>query len=84
MTSTPCKRSTLEQRLDYYILVIFTLLACLCIVDAVGASQWVDKASLLTLQTETPLDNLPPNLNDIKNQLHQIFSVRVLNVRDQT
>jgi hypothetical protein len=42
MTATPSKRSTLERQLDYYILVMFTLLACLCIVDAVGAALWVD------------------------------------------
>lgn len=42
MTATPSKRSTLERQLDYYILVMFTLLACLCIVDAVGAAFWVD------------------------------------------
>lgn len=45
MTATPSKRSTLERRLDYLILLMFSLLACLCIVDAVGASIWVDKVT---------------------------------------
>lgn len=43
MTKTPSKRSTLERRLDYLILLMFSLLACLCVVEAVGAALWVDK-----------------------------------------
>lgn len=47
MTKTPSKRSTLERRLDGFILLMFSLLAGLCIVDAVGAAQWVDKVYTL-------------------------------------
>lgn len=49
MTATPSKRSTLERQLDYYILVMFTLLACMCIVDAVGAALWVDTVLILPI-----------------------------------
>ena len=51
MTATPSKRSTLERRLDNLILIMFTLLACLCIVDAVGAALWVNKVSCCQYET---------------------------------
>ena len=51
MTATPSKRSTLERRLDYLILIMFTLLACLCLVDAVGAALWVNKVSCFQYYT---------------------------------
>ena len=51
MTATPSKRSTLERRLDHLILIMFLLLACLCLVDAVGAALWVNKVSCCQYKT---------------------------------
>ena len=55
MTKTPSKRSSLERRLDYFIIVMFTLLAGLCLANALGAAFWVDKVPTFSLNMQSIL-----------------------------
>lgn len=46
-TAAPSKRSTLEQQLDKLIVVMFGMLASMCLVNALGAALWIHKVSTL-------------------------------------